>query len=448
MPGALNRLPPRTGVIGVWFLAVVALGVYMAPGRTPIIADSFPARYLPVLILEARTFYLDRWADRFAGIRPLGSDGVTPYPLLHIGPHYVSWYPVGAPVVVLPLYVAAAALGVDLHSETRLVTMERISAALVVALSVAVLGLALLRLTADAGWAVALTAIYAFGTSSLSASSQAMWQHGPSQLALATLFWALAAEVPGRGRLIAAGLAAGLAVICRPSDALLVLPVLGVTVWAAAGARPWLALGATAPLGFEVWYRWTYFGTPVPLLTQSADLGVAYFRNAWGAGLIGLLVSPARGLFVYSPVFLLSPVGFLARGTPRWIRTAGVGCALVVAAFATTRSWWGGHSVGPRILADLAPALILGLVPICGRGTRAIVLALGVVSIAAHALAVGWDSAAAWNDWVKLDGRWPGALWDWRYSPLACAVEEVRAGLAAAEAFCRWGAAAAAAALP
>ena len=64
--------------------------------------------------------------------------------------------------------------------------MERVSAALLTALSASLLFVVLRRLTTRR-WALALTLVYALGTSTWSISSQALWPHALSELCLVIL---------------------------------------------------------------------------------------------------------------------------------------------------------------------------------------------------------------------------------------------------------------------
>ena len=94
----------------------------------------------------------------------------------------------------------------------------------IVALSAVILYMAAARATAN--WmAMLLAFIYAFGTSSLSVSSQALWQHGPAQLALAAAIYCLmrARDQPRWAGY--AGLPLAFEVITRPADALIAAPL-------------------------------------------------------------------------------------------------------------------------------------------------------------------------------------------------------------------------------
>jgi len=164
----------------------VLLGVYLANGRTIATGDSLPARYLPLAIIRSGTFHLDAFPFLFDERAPGVGIGGLPYYVVRANGHYVSWYPVGAALAALPIYLPAVVLGIGPESP-GMAQLEKLSAAIIVALSAIALYLALLRLTSPRA-AVAIAAVYGLGTSSLSVSSQgpaakALWQHGPSQLA-------------------------------------------------------------------------------------------------------------------------------------------------------------------------------------------------------------------------------------------------------------------------
>jgi hypothetical protein len=89
------------------------------------------------------------------------------------------------------------------------------------------------------------------------------------------------------------------------------------------------------------------------------------FGGSLSAGLLGLLVSPNRGLLVFSPV-----LGFAFWGGARaWMRStwspltdaqglarlAGVGFIVVLLVYSKYLVWWGGNAYGPRYLTDVMP---------------------------------------------------------------------------------------------
>ena len=401
---------------------LTCLLVYLANGQTIWSGDTLPARYLPLSILREGNFDLDEF--------PFLQDP-RKFPnqwfIRYANGHVVSDYPVGAALLALPFYVPSA-LG-TVAAETRLVEeLEKLAAATIVALSAAVLYLTLRRLT-TAGAALLITAAYALGTTSLSESSQALWQHGASQLGLAAALYCL---VRGRQQprwTAFAGLPLAFAIISRPSDLLIALP-LGLYVLV---HRPRQVAGfllAGLPVGaFQLWYNATTFGNPFrvqfffSVSTAIHDLpsGAGVWTTPVWEGLRGVLLSPARGLLVYSPFALFSALGMLLvwrRGGDRLLRYAAPGVVAIVLLYSRWVNWWGGSSYGPRLLADLSPVLALFIYPVVpilarSRALKMAFIALVAWSVGAHAIGAFVDDRSwNWNGNMVVD-RFPDRLWSW-----------------------------------
>jgi hypothetical protein len=79
--------------------------------------------------------------------------------------------------------------------------------------------------------------------------------------------------------------------------------------------------------------------------------------DAW----LGLLISPSRGLLVFSPIVLVTLAALPAVVRER-ARSPLFWCAAAFAAqfllFASYSVWWGGHTYGPRYLVDVLPLTI------------------------------------------------------------------------------------------
>jgi hypothetical protein len=401
-------------------LLAALLIVYLANGRTLGSGDTMPARYLPLSILRRGDFWLDQFPFLYAGC--------VPYYLTVVGGHYVSVYPVAAALLALPVYLPAALAGVAATSPV-IAELEKLAAAAMVALSATLLYRGARRITSRR-MALFVTAAYALGSSSLSVSSQALWPHGPSQLGLAAAIYCLL-----RGREEArftalAGLPLAFAVIARPTDGLIAVPVAALVLrqGRACFAR-FLAAGA-APLLFQVWYNAAAFGDPLRTQWRLLD------REVWGTpfwdGLAGLTLSPARGLLVYSPIFLLSIAGAALawrRGGDPLLRALGLGTGLTILLYSRWEMWWGGFTYGPRLLADLTPALALCLSPLdrCLGRRRALAVMAAVLlgfSVGAHAIGA-FAHDRYWNAYRDVD-RFPEHLWSWTDNPL---VNPLRLGL-------------------
>jgi hypothetical protein len=404
-----------------FFIFSVALVVFLANGRTISGGDSVPAKNLPLSILLHGNFYLDQLVT--PGQKKI------PYYLRESGGHYVSDYPVGAALTALPFYAPSVVSGVSPNSRI-FGELEKVSAATIVALSAVLLYMAAARVTAN--WmAMMLTLIYAFGTSSLSVSSQALWQHGPAQLALAAAIYCLIRARDDARWAGYAGLPLAFEVITRPADALIAAP-LGLYVLISYRREVWrFVAAASAPLLFQLWYSATYFGSPlrIQFFTQPTSVGGqtiapgGLWTTSLANGLAVALLSPGRGLLFYSPIVIFSFAGLALawrRNGDVLLRYLGVGAILSIMLAAKWHKTSGGDSFGPRLLADITPIMALALFPLADpirnrRGLQIALVALGLWSVTAN-LSGAFISYRGWDQWALDDAD--RRLWLWGDNPV------------------------------
>jgi len=116
-----------------------------------------------------------------------------------------------------------------------------------------------------------------------------------------------------------------------------------------------------------LWYNTTRFGAP---LTTGYHFGSGEgFTTPIWQGLWGLLISPYRGVFWHTPLFLLTLLAF-----PTFLRrhpAEGLTIALLslglIGLYSTWWMWWGGFAWGPRFLVPLTPFWVLMLAPFVER---------------------------------------------------------------------------------
>ncbi len=413
-------LRARVGASLLLFL--VLLGAYLANGRVLPSGDSLPARYLPWSLLRHGTFTLDPFPALYEDARAWAPlvDGLPYFVRRHDG-HYLSSYSPGPGLVALPIHAVPVLAGAPV---TWAPALEKLAASVITAFSAVLVFLSLGRLVSGR-WAIGLTLVYGLGTSSLSVSSQALWQQGPTQLFVALLVWAVTGPIDRR-HIAVAGLAMATAAAIRGSNALLVLPVGLWLLWRYPRAAPWLALGAVPPVAAVLLYNLYYFGSPAPggARLTTVPFWALFTQTPFLEGFAGVLASPARGLFVYSPVLLVSIAGAALawRNGPPVLRPLSVGAGLLVLLVSKWAMWWGGHSWGPRLLADALPIFAVLLAPAVRRlATRAAFVAafwlLAILSIGAHALGAyqydaRWDGEAGVNPSISR-------FWSWADGPLA-----------------------------
>jgi len=269
------------------------------------------------------------------------------------------------------------------------------------------------------GWPVALAAtlIFAFATPAWSTGSRALWMHGFSMLLLPAGLWAI-----WRGRWALAGSLLLLAFFVRPTNLAGLLPGAALALWAGRAALRRFTLGAL-PIGalFALLNFATYGSLLAPyFLASRANAPSLGLHAEFGLAIAGNLFSPARGLFVYSPVLLLSAAGLAVwlRSTERRPLALFIAAAFVVQLLLVSsyQDWSGGHCYGPRYLSDLAGLLVLPLVALTPR-LRVIALPLLAVSLFLHYQGAFCVPCSQWNFVPTEIRESPQRLWDWNDPP-------------------------------
>lgn len=391
--------PPLATVLGLMALVFLAL---VCNGRPIDSGDTRANERVARSLVEERNFDLDEAPE----VEPPFARSVE-------GRRY-SIYPVLPPLLASPVF-AAARLGFALD-ETGCALAGKLAASLMSAIAAGLVFVAAARRWPGEGAVAAWT--FALGTSVWS-TSQALWQHPAAVACLAwAIVWMLKAEDAGgeawAGR---AGLPLSLAAAARHADALLVAALcLGI---AARWPRrlPWLVLWACPAVAFVLGYQWLAFGSP---LSHGFSGSLGRFSEPWGVGQLGLLVSPGKGLFVFTPAALVAIVGLVvaARRGEAWLAASlGAGAVAHWLLLGRWSEWHGGECFGPRMLTDVLPLLFVFLpdgLAVCG-GVGKLLLA---VSVAVQALgAFAYDYR-----WERLYQRPPSPrheeLWDPLRSPI------------------------------
>lgn len=413
-------------------LFVVVLTVYLAcPVHNGF--DSGWTVPVTVSILREGNIDLDEYRPTFSR---------HPHGVVEVGARAFNYFPLGPSLVALP-FVGAAELGIralealgggelqvvrrwrnhfDQVGDIDLLfwdTAELIAASVAVALAVVLVYLAA-RQRFSRTRALATAVIFGLGTSALSTASRALWQHGPDMLCLAATLYCLER---GRGEprwVRWAGVPLALAYTMRPTSA---LSAVGLTAYVALRHRGELAfflIGATAValpwlggnrLAFDRW---------LPLYYEPQRLGSATFLEA----LAGNLVSPARGLLVYTPVVLLAAVGLGLAVKRRTVTGLEVAVAVISVAHwlsvSTFPHWWAGHSYGPRFMSDVLPYLAYLSLPAVAelgptrRRLSALAAALALLGGAIHLHGATSQGPYRWNDGPPNVDSAPSRVWDWR----------------------------------
>ncbi len=278
--------------------------IYHSNLRPIAASDSMGIALVPLALVMDGTPRLDRfgpWLEQ--------NVWYAPAVLVKRDGHYLTSYPVGQGALIAPLYaVPIVALRLWQWDTADQVAFARICekfvAAFLTALG-AVLMLLLLERIASPPWPWILTLVFALGTNTWATSSQALWQHSGGELLIVAASYCLVRwreDSPGRRWLLLAGSAAGLAMAVRPTNVLAAAAVcFGLLVCfrsfriLAAFAAPGLVCGLLLMA-----YNLAAYGS------LRGGYGILFLTDDVPRAMAGLLISPARGLLIYSPVLIFA----------------------------------------------------------------------------------------------------------------------------------------------
>jgi len=157
----------------------------------------------------------------------------------------------------------------------------------------------------------------------------------------------------------ASSTALAVSILFRPTN-ILALPVWAVSAWRKPRAAIGSAVIVIAAGAFLCWFNYIRFGSILNFGYASERFGGPFFKN-----LEGVLFSPGRSPFVYSPILVLAIPGtwLLLRKQP----ILALICLVVIAAYVFTVArlfnWAGGTSWGARLITPTAPLCGVLLAP-------------------------------------------------------------------------------------
>lgn len=411
--------------------AVIALVIC---GVSPVMT-SYDSRWtVPAAISIERhgDLNLDEYRPAIARVNGYGTQVV--------GGHIYDYFPWGTAVLVTPVVFVvdhlARLAGIDLEhyavvqrstgrEQQTLRLLEHAIASLIGAITAGLMFL-LARERLRRKQAFILTFTFVFATSVWSVTTRALWSHGPA-IAATTCALLIAVRARRRPELIRwLGVPVAAAYVFRPTMSVVVA---AFTVYVAIAAPRQLVqylAGGLAVAAVFVAVNITTYHTLLPAYFRSGRVGNGKFLEA----LLVPLVSPSRGLFVFSPVLLIAIIAFAVRARRREIDlldlTAAVSAAGVWVLLASFPDWTGGHTYGPRLMSDTLPLLFFLLIPFIAYAfpsgasmrnhtlARNIFVVLVVTSVLIHARGAIDTRTLEWNVKPTDIDLNHSRVWDWR----------------------------------
>ncbi len=412
-------------------LGLVALAVYLANGHDIGTDDTLPACLIPHTLARGDGLRL----DHFQPVLEAGPGDLVGCVSRKRG-HIVSRHPVGAGILAAPLVWVQFPIYDRIRPIWRAhpsfewrfgLDMAKHAAAAIAAGAVVLLHRLLCQIGLARGSIPASIAL-AFGSPHWTISSQSLWQHGPAAFTLTAAMLCLAAERPGRARVLLGGLFCGALLAIRIVD----LPLaLVLAAWVARHnlrRLAWFLGGVAAVSGWAFAYNYHWFGT---LLGGQSELEAVHpaihnVASAWNGnplpGALGTLFSPARGLFVFAPWTALAlaaaPASAARLGRMPLIPWMLWGLVPYFVMLSCYSVWWGGFCYGPRYWSDVMPLFAILLA--CAMEWFATRFRVGVLIAAVLVL---WSMAlqalgafyypSSWNLAPRSVDLHHERLWDW-----------------------------------
>ncbi len=360
-----------------------------------------------------------------------------PYQTALINGRLLYDFPCGGSVLALPAVAILNAAGIStlgpdgLYNLDGEALIQRILAPLLMAAAVWLIFRTALLVGLPVSWALVIALGTAFGTQLWSTTSRALWSLTWLVVLLTAVIWILMRCEAGKGRfrpILTATLLSWMYFV-RPTASTAIIAISVYVLVTYPKALPAYVITGLAWLAAFVAYSFYLFGTALPSsyrMTWWFSLSQARHR------MLGLLLSPSRGLFIFVPVvmFVLYLVvrywKDLKHKRLAIVALAVIGANLTVVSMLML--WWGGWSYGPRELTDTIPFYALLAMLGCraflddtsislqrAAATIAAGLVLLMLSVVMNAPGALSGAANAWNAWAHLEEH-PDRLWDWSHA--------------------------------
>ncbi len=376
MPMNLKRwINPRSLAFECWLIFLVCVAIYLANGRTISNRDTFPNTMLAFNWIFNHQLNFDVFRESYLFNRPVWFFAES------FNGHLTSVYPIGVAIVAFPFYLIFSGV-VWLNSVTHdsllhigtvslditrgifepaRLLFEKFAATLITAIAVVIFYLAT-NLKFNKSICIILTFTYAFATQTWVTASQGLWQQTGANLVICSTILCLlkANRTQGKNQkilLLLAGICCGLLISIRPTDILVTIALIIYSLLTYRRESIFLFLGLSSVLVSVSW-NFYYFSTFLLGGYSNQTSLYSFTFEQFLKSFLGILVSPSRGFFIFSPVMLFAIPGAFQVFKLRSGRDERLLLCLTIASVALFLNycfftvWWGGWTVGSRFMVD------------------------------------------------------------------------------------------------
>lgn len=347
-------------------------------------SDTLPNKYLPISILLQGNINLNEFPQIVSN---------NSYNVCHYQGNIRSCYPLVTPILALPVYLGGVWAGLPLDDDIVVDALGRLSSDIIAWLAVIIFHQALLKITAPLPALLSCLSL-AFGSSVWSTASTDLWQHSGSILFLCLSIWCWCCGRinPDGYWMTAFGFCMALATLARPTNGgLLIISIVVIVMqkynWKRV-LKSMIPAGIILSVGVIVnIYLYGNWMGGYQLHHQNLGWFAPQFRI-----LANIYLHPSRGLFIYSPVFIIGIPILLTQAVKHaaweieWASWMIITHSIILSSWII---WDGGINYGPRLMTEIVPFWAILCIPYWSMsGKKVSLFILGILllslSIAIH----------------------------------------------------------------
>lgn len=341
-------------------------------------------------------------------------------------------YPLGSAFISVPFVAAANVFGLDMSIAAHDTWLQTLLAAITAVLIFLLTG-RLLKLFANETIAYVVAVLFSFGTSYMSSVGTALWSFNYEIIAILLVVHIIVqAEMQrdAHARPVLLATLVFLAWLCRPSALGFAAIVSAWVFWR--NRKSMFVYGGVLLAWFLVFVcisESTFELFVPPYYNPFFWTSYSFANSSFTSRLMAMLFSPARGLFVFTPLLVVAFGGlFSASLRKNKYYLAALGWFLMqVLLVATQRNWWGGWCFGPRLFTDALPPLAILLTltinewRVQGKLRRFIpvLTVFGCFGVFVHTAQGMYNTQTLlWNNSPNIDDMPDYYAWNWKHSQL------------------------------
>lgn len=414
-----NKLQQTIHTFGIFIgIYLFSLFVYLSNKCFVPAVDTIPARYLSLSLFNEGNLDLNEFAEIKDYKKETGLLAT-----FEVENKLLSAFPAGSAFLGAFFYSIGVKIGLRPEAE-GLLWLEKWAAANILAITSALFYFLLIKTGTSFFVRLIAWIIFSFGSTNWVPCSQALWQHGPTEMMVIISLLLLPCYKDNKGiilRYVLSGVFLGLSVFMRPTTTVLI-PVWAIILFLEnRKIFFYFIIGAVIGLIPIIVYHLYYFG---------GIFGGGYFRLAKQENhfsnfnplyyLAAHLFSPSRGLLIFIPFFILVPFSFLPKiysYKPNGfynLNLFGFSVLTLISVIAAYNKWWAGYGYGPRFWSEMLPFLCLLSIPtlnwlIKKNWGKAVIFFLVIYSIFIQVVGA-WKYDEGWDSAVQVDKN-PTACW-------------------------------------